>query len=104
AASSRPVTPGPQCGPTQMPPPASGSRPEMRGLIQAALDRSRTTLLLFASIILAGLATWQVIPKEANPDVPIPMIYVSLALEGVRPEEGARLMVRPREQELRGIA
>ena len=60
----------------------------MRGLIQTALDRSRTTLLLFASIILAGLATWQVIPKEANPDVPIPMIYVSLALEGVSPEDG----------------
>ena len=75
----------------------------MRGLIQTALDRSRTTLLLFASIILAGLATWQVIPKEANPDVPIPMIYVSLALEGVSPEDGERLLVRPMEQELRTI-
>ena len=75
----------------------------MRTLIEAALDRSRTTLLLLVAIFLAGLAAWQAIPKEANPDVPIPIIYVSLALEGVSPEDGERLLVRPMEQELRSI-
>ncbi|MFC2992608.1 efflux RND transporter permease subunit [Halomonas tibetensis] len=75
----------------------------MRTLIEAALDRSRTTLLLLAALLLAGLAAWQVIPKEANPDVAIPIIYVSLSLEGVSPEDGERLLVRPMEQELRSI-
>ncbi|QTF91816.1 efflux RND transporter permease subunit [Halomonas sp. BM-2019] len=75
----------------------------MRALIEAALDRSRTTLLLLAGLLLAGLAAWQAIPKEANPDVTIPIIYVSLALEGVSPEDGERLLVRPMEQELRSI-
>lgn len=75
----------------------------MRTLIEAALDRSRTTLLLLVALLLAGLAAWQAVPKEANPDVPIPIIYVSLTLEGVSPEDGERLLVRPMEQELRTI-
>ncbi|EPC01251.1 acriflavin resistance protein [Litchfieldella anticariensis FP35 = DSM 16096] len=75
----------------------------MRTLILAALDRSRTTLLLLAFFLIAGIAAYQAIPKEANPDVAIPMIYVSMTLEGVSPEDGERLLVRPMEQELRAI-
>ncbi|MGM0988296.1 MAG: efflux RND transporter permease subunit [Pseudomonadota bacterium] len=75
----------------------------MRTLIEAALDRSRTTLLLLAALLLAGVAAWQAIPKEANPDVTIPIIYVAMSLEGVSPEDGERLLVRPMEQELRSI-
>ncbi|MBB3189639.1 efflux RND transporter permease subunit [Halomonas cerina] len=75
----------------------------MRTLIEAALDRSRTTLLLLVALLLAGLGAWQAIPKEANPDVTIPIIYVSMSLEGVSPEDGERLLVRPMEQELRSI-
>lgn len=75
----------------------------MRALINAAMAYSRTTLMLLVGIFLAGLAAWQTIPKEANPDVTIPLVYVSLSLEGVSPEDGERLLVRPMEQELRGI-
>ncbi|UXZ53012.1 efflux RND transporter permease subunit [Halomonas sp. 7T] len=75
----------------------------MRQLINAALTHTRTTLLLLAGLLLAGIAAWLTIPKEANPDVTIPIIYVSLSLEGVSPEDGERLLVRPMEQELRGI-
>ena len=31
------------------------------------------------------------IPKEADPDVNVPMIYVMLALEGISPEDAERL-------------
>ncbi|MDR5899605.1 efflux RND transporter permease subunit [Halomonas vilamensis] len=75
----------------------------MRALINAAMTYSRTTLMLLVGIFLAGLAAWQTIPKEANPDVTIPLVYVALSLEGVSPEDGERLLVRPMEQELRGI-
>ncbi|MFW3614047.1 efflux RND transporter permease subunit [Billgrantia antri] len=75
----------------------------MRTLIEAALDRTRTTLLLLFALLAAGVAAWQAVPKEANPDVPIPMIYVSMTLEGVSPEDGERLLIRPMEQELRTI-
>ncbi|WP_288352691.1 efflux RND transporter permease subunit [uncultured Marinobacter sp.] len=75
----------------------------MRTLIFAALDRSRTTLLTLAFLILGGVAAFQTIPKEANPDITIPMIYVSMTLEGISPEDGERLLIRPMEQELRSL-
>lgn len=75
----------------------------MEAIIRAAQDRSRATVLLFAIILLGGLWAYQSIPKEANPDVPIPIIYVSMVYEGVSPEDAERLMVRPMEQELRSI-
>ncbi|MYL23746.1 AcrB/AcrD/AcrF family protein [Halomonas alkaliantarctica] len=75
----------------------------MRALINAAMTYSRTTLMLLVGLFLAGGTAWQAIPKEANPDVTIPLAYVSLYLEGVSPEDGERLLIRPMEQELRGI-
>jgi len=75
----------------------------MRTLIFAALDRSRTSLLTLTFLILGGIAAFQSIPKEANPDVTIPMIYISMTLEGISPEDGERLLVRPMEQELRSL-
>src|SRR5690606_20146276 len=75
----------------------------MRALIAAAMDRSRTTLLLFLFLLLGGMAAYQAIPKESNPDVTIPLIYVSMTLEGISPEDGERPLVRPVEQELRSL-
>ena len=75
----------------------------MRALILAAMSRSRTTLLTLLFLILGGIAAFVSIPKEANPDVTIPMIYVSMTLEGISPEDAERLLVRPMEQELRSL-
>ncbi|WP_300654448.1 efflux RND transporter permease subunit, partial [Pseudomonas sp.] len=75
----------------------------MHALIAAALDRSRTSLLLLAFLLIGGLAAYVAIPKEANPDVSIPIIYVSVSLEGISPEDAERLLVRPLEQELRSL-
>jgi len=75
----------------------------MRALILAAIDRSRTTLLTLLFLILGGVVAFQTIPREANPDVTIPMIYISMTLEGISPEDAERLLVRPMEQELRSL-
>lgn len=75
----------------------------MDSLIKAAIDRGRavTTLLLF--LLIAGLLAYRAIPKEANPDVAIPMMYVSMSLDGISPEDAERLLVRPMEHELRSL-
>lgn len=75
----------------------------METLIRAALDRSRATLLLFVFLLIAGFSAYQIIPKEANPDVAIPMMYVSVTHDGISPEDADRLLVRPLEQELRSL-
>ncbi|MDP4944848.1 MAG: efflux RND transporter permease subunit [Alishewanella sp.] len=75
----------------------------MRALIAAAIDRSRASIMLLLFIFAAGLTAYIVIPKEANPDVAIPMMYVSMSLDGISPEDGERLLVRPMEHELRSL-
>ena len=54
-------------------------------------------------ILLAGIVTYVGAPKEAEPDIEIPIIYISMTHDGISPEDAERLLVRPMEQELRGI-
>ena len=53
----------------------------MRALIAAAIARSRASLMLLLFLFAAGISAYLVIPKEANPDVAIPMMYVSMSLD-----------------------
>ena len=72
-------------------------------LIDAALNRSRTVLAVLFFLLLAGSIAYVTIPKESDPDINIPIIYVSMHHDGISPEDAERLLVRPMEQELRGI-
>jgi multidrug efflux pump len=75
----------------------------MGSIIEAALGRSRTVLSLLIFLLIAGLYAYKAIPKESSPDVDIPIIYVSMALEGISPSDSERLLLRPMEQELSSI-
>ncbi|WP_293264719.1 efflux RND transporter permease subunit [Neptunomonas sp.] len=72
-------------------------------LVAAAIDRSRTSILILMFFLVGGLAAFQSIPKEADPDVAIPIMYVSIAYEGISPDDAVRLLVRPMEKELKSI-
>lgn len=71
--------------------------------IDAAVKRYRTVYLLLAFILIAGWMSYVTIPKESSPDVQIPIIYVSLRLDGISPQDGERLLLRPMEKELLSI-
>ncbi|MFT5880142.1 MAG: multidrug efflux pump [Moritella sp.] len=75
----------------------------MNSIISAALSHGRTVIMLLLLILIAGSVTYFNIPKEAEPDVPIPIIYVSINHQGIAPEDGERSLLRPLEQELRGL-
>ncbi|PSW18223.1 AcrB/AcrD/AcrF family protein [Photobacterium sanctipauli] len=75
----------------------------MIAIIDAAISRSRTIITLLILVLLAGIATYREIPKESNPDITIPIIYVSVSHQGISPEDAERLLVRPLEKELRSI-
>ena len=75
----------------------------MQNIISAALGRSRTVLMIFLLLIISGTVTYIDIPKESNPDIPIPFIYVSIVHDGISPEDAERMLVRPMERELRSI-
>ncbi|HIF26381.1 MAG TPA: efflux RND transporter permease subunit [Micavibrio sp.] len=72
-------------------------------LIDAALDRRRTVVSILILLLISGIYAYLSIPKESEPDIDIPQIYVSMALEGVSPEDAERLLLRPVEQELSTI-
>ncbi|MFO8151852.1 efflux RND transporter permease subunit [Thioalkalivibrio sp.] len=76
----------------------------MNLLIRAAIDRSRTMLLLLLLMLTAGSIAYLVIPKEAAPDVEIPIFFVSVPHAGISPEDSERLLVRPLERELQPVA
>ncbi len=72
-------------------------------VIETAMSRSRTVILSLLIVLLGGMYAYLTIPKEAEPDIEIPVIYVSISHDGISPEDAERLLVRPVEQELRSI-
>ncbi len=75
----------------------------MNSIIDAALDRSRMIILAFMLILIAGFSTYISIPKEAEPDVNIPYVYVSMSHSGISPRDAEQLLVRVMEKELKTI-
>ncbi|MFW2404726.1 MAG: efflux RND transporter permease subunit [Gammaproteobacteria bacterium] len=76
----------------------------MKSVIDVAVGRARTVILAFVIIVIAGIVSYNNMPKEAEPDIAFPFVNISVTLEGVSPEDAERLLVRPLEQELRTIA
>ena len=72
-------------------------------LIDAAVERARTTIAVLVLLLITGLSAYVNIPKEAEPDINIPIIYVNMKHEGISPEDAERLLVRPMEKELKRI-
>ncbi|MFP6736795.1 MAG: efflux RND transporter permease subunit [Rhodospirillales bacterium] len=72
-------------------------------LIDAAIGRSRPVVSALVLILIAGTVSYINIPKESDPDINIPIIFVKAKLDGISPVDATRLIVRPIEQEMRTI-
>ena len=75
----------------------------MNALINAFISRPRPVIMVLVLLILAGITSYISVPKEAEPDIDIPQIYVNIIHEGISPEDAERLLLRPMETELRSI-
>ncbi|MDK2779379.1 MAG: efflux RND transporter permease subunit [Pseudomonadota bacterium] len=75
----------------------------MNSLIDASLQRSRTVLMLFTLIMLIGVTTLITIPKESNPDITVPFVYVSVTHDGISPQDADALIYKQLEKELRSL-
>ena len=71
--------------------------------LEAAISRSRTTLLLLFMILLSGMIARCSIPVEGDPDISVPFFVVTVVHEGISPEDAERLLVMPLEIELRQV-
>lgn len=72
-------------------------------IVKLAIRNARLTISVLIFLILAGAFAYQSIPKEAEPDVAIPIIYVSLAYQGISPEDSERLLLRPVETRMKSL-
>ncbi|MBA70491.1 MAG: MFS transporter [Rhizobiales bacterium] len=72
-------------------------------LVDIAIRNARLTLAVLLFLIIAGSMAYLDIPKEAEPDVQIPVIYVSMIYQGISPEDSERLLLRPMETKLQTI-
>lgn len=75
----------------------------MIDMLEGVLRRPKTVFVLMLALIVAGVATYISIPKEASPDIDLPIFYISVSQQGISPEDSERLLVRPMETELRGL-
>ena len=67
------------------------------------LNSTKTLILIFVFIIIAGIFSYSSLPREADPDISLPVIYVSLTHEAISPDDSERLLVKPMEKELKKI-
>ena len=75
----------------------------MMNALGAILRRPRTVLTLMIFMIAGGIMSYVTIPKESNPDIDVPVFYISVTQQGVSPEDAERLLVRPMETYLGSI-
>ncbi|MCA3673713.1 MAG: efflux RND transporter permease subunit, partial [Methylobacterium sp.] len=75
----------------------------MSALIRYAITRGRLTISVMLFLLVAGISSYLTIPKEAEPDVAIPIIYVSVTQRGISPEDAERLILRPLETQLKSV-
>src|SRR5436853_3458729 len=75
----------------------------MVAFIDYAIGHARLTVATLLFLLAAGLAAYLTIPKEAEPDVRIPIIYVQLSERGISPEDSERLLLRPLATQLKSV-
>ena len=75
----------------------------MSRLVDYAISHARLTIATLLFFLVAGFIAYVTIPKEADPDVNIPIIYTQLSQRGISPEDAERLLLRPVETKLKSV-
>ncbi|PLX29934.1 MAG: MFS transporter [Alphaproteobacteria bacterium] len=75
----------------------------MIALIKASITYQRMVLLLLMFFMVAGIISYIKVPKEAAPDISIPMAVVSVMQQGISPQDAETLLVKPLEARLRSL-
>ncbi|MGB1361269.1 MAG: efflux RND transporter permease subunit [Alphaproteobacteria bacterium] len=67
-------------------------------------SRAKMVLTLVVILFIMGVINYSSIPKEDNPDIQVPMFYVSLGLEGITPEDSEKMLIQPMETRLKSLS
>ncbi len=75
----------------------------MTRIVEWAVRNTRLVIALILVVLMAGIIAFMKIPKEADPDIPIPVLAVQVTYPGISPEDSERLLVKPLETYLRSV-
>jgi len=75
----------------------------MTGLVDWAAARARMVLAFIAMSVLAGLVAYVGLPKEGEPDIEIPALFISVPFPGISAADSEKLLVKVMESELSGL-
>jgi multidrug efflux pump len=75
----------------------------MTGMIDWATDRARMILVFVAMSLAAGTLAYVGLPKEGEPDIDIPALFVSVPFPGISAEDSEKLIVKPLENKLKEL-
>ncbi|WP_412554536.1 efflux RND transporter permease subunit [Shimia sp. MIT1388] len=71
----------------------------MTGAITWAAERARMILAFIVISLVIGAFSYVSLPKEGEPDIDIPILYVSVSYPGISAEDAESLLVKPMETE-----
>ncbi len=72
----------------------------MIGIVDWAASRARMILAFIALSILVGGYSYMNLPKEGEPDIQIPALFVSVPFPGISATDAETLLIKPMETEL----
>src|SRR6201991_3074517 len=72
--------------------------------VDYAISHARLTIAALAFLLIAGFVAYMTIPKEAEPDIKIPIIYTLMTQRGISPEDAERLLIKPVETRLKSVS
>ncbi len=72
----------------------------MTGIVDWAASRARMVLAFIALSIIIGTVAYVSLPKEGEPDIEIPALFVSVPFQGISAEDSEKLLVKVMETEL----
>ncbi|MFT7524051.1 MAG: multidrug efflux pump, partial [Candidatus Paceibacteria bacterium] len=75
----------------------------MTGLVDWAAARARMVVAFVIMSLGAGWFAYTVLPKEGQPDIDIPALFVSVPFPGISAEDSEKLLVKPLETKLRDL-
>ena len=75
----------------------------MYAIIETVIKHPRTTMSVLIMLLFAGIVARATITVEADPDITIPLVMVTIPHIGISPEDADRLIVRPVEAEVRSL-
>src|SRR5215218_1565073 len=72
--------------------------------VDFAISHARLTIATLLFLLVAGLSAYLSIPKESEPDIKVPIVYVNVTQRGISPEDAERLILRPLETQLKSAS